>query len=144
MNRLLFVFVVLVFAPAAAFAGEAADRAAIEAAVMDYFHGQGEANLERLNRAFDADNATMVGVVRNDAGKEEVRAWKDMNAVLARWAAADNPPGGARDGEILDMHIVDGRIATVTFRYADRFYDALILARVDGRWKIVAKAFVGQ
>ena len=42
------------------------------------------------------------------------------------------------------MHIVDGRIATVTFRYADRFYDALILARVDGRWKIVAKAFVGQ
>lgn len=127
-----------------AYAGDSADKAAIEAAVFDYFHGQGEASAERLNRAFAADHASMVGVVRNDDGEEEIRSWKDMNEVIANWAANENPPGGDRDGEILNMHIVDGRIATVLFRSTDRFYDALTLAKVDSEWKIIQKAFVLQ
>lgn len=125
-------------------AGGTTDRAAIEAAVFDYFHGQGEASAERLFRAFAADHATMVGVAENDEGIETVRSWKDMNAVLSGWAANDNPPGGDRDGEILSLDMVDERLAVVLFRYDDRFYDALTLAKVDGAWKIVAKAFVRQ
>lgn len=125
-------------------AGEAEDKAAIKAAVFDYFHGQGEASAERLNRAFAADQATMVGVLREDDGSESVRAWKDMSQVLADWAARDNPPGGDRDGEILDMKMIDSRLAVVLFRYTDRFYDALTLAKVNGQWKIIAKAFVAQ
>ena len=124
--------------------GDKGDKAAIKAAVYDYFHGQGEASEERLFRAFAAEHASMVGVVQNDDGEEALRSWKDMSDVLSRWAGNDNPPGGDRDGEILDMHITDGRIATVVFRSTDRFYDALTLAKIDGEWKIIAKAFVLQ
>lgn len=123
---------------------KSADKAAIEAAVFDYFHGQGEASRERLFRAFDADNSSMVGVTRAEDGSDVVRSWKDMGEVLTRWAANSNAPGGNRDGEILSMDIVDGRIAVVMFRSTDRFYDALTLGKVNGEWKIIAKAFILQ
>ena len=125
-------------------AGEPDHEKAIEAAVFDYFHGQGEASAERLFRAFAADQATMVGVSRDADGNESVAAWKDMKAVLTDWAANENPPGGERDGEILALEMVDDRLAVVLFRSADRFFDALTLARVDGEWKIIQKAFVLQ
>jgi hypothetical protein len=123
---------------------KSADHAAIEAVVMDYFDGQGEASAERLNRAFARDVVSMVAATKNDQGVVELRAFKDMGPVLDRWAANESPPGAGRDHEILDMHIQDGRLATVVFRYADRFYDALTLIKIDGEWKIVAKAFVEQ
>lgn len=123
---------------------KAEDKAAIEAAVFDYFHGQGEASRERLFRAFDADNSSMVGVTRAEDGSDVVRSWKDMGEVLTRWAANSNAPGGNRDGEILSMDIVDDRIAVVMFRSTDRFYDALTLGKVNGEWKIIAKAFILQ
>jgi len=144
MQKIFVLIIALAIMPATVLAGNNADKAAIEAAVFDYFHGQGEASEERLFRAFAANHATMVGVAKDKDGKETLRSWKDMNEVLSNWAANENPPGGARDGEILDMHIVDGRIATVLFRSTDRFYDALTLAKIDGEWKIVAKAFVLQ
>ena len=135
---------VLAFAPAAASADESASKTAIKAAVFDYFHGQGEASLERLNRAFAADHATMVGVAKDDSGAPELRSYKDMNEVLERWASNPNPPGDDRDGEILSLDMVDDRLAVVLFRSQDRFYDALTLAKINGEWKIIAKAFVLQ
>jgi len=128
--------------PAAAESSE--DKAAITAAVFDYFHGQGEASHERLFRAFDADNSTMVGVVKSDDGKDAVRSWKDMNEVLSSWSANASPAGGDRDGGIISMNMVDDRLAVVLFRSTDRFYDALTLGKVNGQWKIIAKAFVLQ
>ena len=133
--------VAMIAAPASASGAE--DHAAIEKAVFDYFHGQGTADLDRLNRAFAADHVTMVGVRQADDGETNT-AWKNMNEVLSNWAANENPPGSERDGEILDMHIVDGRLATVVFRYTDRFYDGLVLAKVNGEWKIIAKTFIQQ
>lgn len=124
--------------------GNKEDKTAIRAAVFDYFHGQGEASAERLFRAFDAENSTMVGVVRGENGGESVRSWKNMTDVLNNWASNENPPGGDRDGEIISMNMVDDRLAVVLFRSADRFYDALTLGKVDGQWKIIAKAFVLQ
>ncbi len=123
---------------------EAADAAAIEARVFDYFHGQGEASEERLMRAFAADHVSMVGILKNEDGTQAIRAWKDMKPVLQDWASRDNPPGATRDGEIIHMQMVDARMAVVLFRYTDRFYDALTLAKVNGEWKIVAKAFIEQ
>lgn len=117
---------------------------AIEKAVFDYFHGQGTASAERLNRAFDADNASMVGVMKGDDGVVGVRSWKDMSEVLANWAANENPPGTDRDGEIVAMEIVDDRLAVVLFRFTDEYYDALTLANVNGDWKIIQKAFIQQ
>ena len=102
-------------------ADKATDKVAIEAAVNDYFQGQGEASQTRLFRAFAADHATMVGVVKDDNGKEIIKSWKDMNSVLNKWAANENPVGGDRDGEILSLDIVDDRLAVVLFRSTNRF-----------------------
>lgn len=135
---------VIFFVNGPAFAGSNEDKEAITTAVLDYFHGQGEGSRERLFRAFNAEHAAMVGVVRNDAGEENVRSWKDMTEVLTNWSANQNPNGGNRDGEIISMNIVDDRLAVVLFRSTDRFYDALTLGKVDGQWQILTKAFVLQ
>ena len=127
-----------------AHADKVSDIAAIEATVNDYFQGQGEASKTRLFRAFSANNATMVGVVKDDAGKEVIKSWKDMNSVLNRWASNENPVGGHRDGEILSLDIVDGRLAVVLFRSTTRFYDALTLAKVNNAWKIIGKSYILQ
>jgi hypothetical protein len=134
-------FVVALAGPAAA---QANDEEQIRAAVFDYFHGQGEHSRERLERAFAGDYATMVSVIPSQAGPETVRTFRNMNDVIDNWVASPNPANGARDGEILEIHVLDGRIATVFFRYEDRYYDALTLAKINGQWKIIAKAFIRQ
>lgn len=143
MLRFLAVLFFLL-APAAPALAQTEDEAAITRAVFDYFHGQGEASAERLNRAFLADKAVMISVLPAEGGGETVTTYTNMTEVLGRWAANANPAGGDRDGEILDMHITDGRIATVHFRYTDRFYDTFILAKIAGEWRIVSKVFVRQ
>jgi hypothetical protein len=121
-----------------------ADKVAIEAAVNDYFQGQGEASKERLFRGFVAEHATMVGVVKDDEGKEVVKSWKDMTSVLNKWASNKKPVGGNRDGEILSLNVVDDRLAVVLFRSTTRFYDALTLTKVDKEWKIIGKSYILQ
>ena len=133
----------LFFAPAAPALAQHTDEEGIRAAVFDYFNGQTVGSAEQLNRAFVADNATMVGLMRAQDGTETLRTWRDMNEVITNWSATPNPAAPARDGEILDMHITDG-IATVMFRSTTNFYDALTLMKIDGQWRIVAKAFIRQ
>ena len=116
---------------------------AIEAVILDYFDGQGEASLERLQNAFHP-NSSMFGVVTNDDGETELRVWPKMYDVIERWAQNANPPGAGRDGEVLSIDIVDDRLAVATFRYADRFYEAFSLVKIDGEWKIAAKTFIRQ
>jgi len=118
------------------------DVAAIEAVILDYFDGQGEASLERLQRAFDS-KASMYGVVTDDAGQQSIRVWP-MDETMQAWASNDDPVGAGRDGEVLSIEIVDSRLAVATFRYEDRFYDAFTLVKVNGAWKIAAKTFVRQ
>jgi hypothetical protein len=85
----------------------------------------------------------MFGVRENDQGDEYLRVWPDMNQVLKNWGSNANPHG-ERDSEILDMEVTDGRIATVHFRSADRFYDVLTLVKIDNEWTIASKVFVSQ
>jgi hypothetical protein len=143
MLRIIVVFFLLI-APAAPAFAETEDEAGIRAAVFDYFNGQTVGSAEQLNRAFVADNATMVGLMRAQDGTETLRTWRDMNEVITNWSANPNPGAPARDGEILEMQILNGRIATVLFRSTTQFYDALTLMKIDGQWRIVAKAFIRQ
>lgn len=126
------------FAPALAGDG---DEEAITAAVFDYFEGQGERSAERLNRAFHAETAQMVGVMDGEDGTD-VRTWA-MNETIPRWSEGE-PSTDDRVGKIMSMNIADGRLATVMFDSDGRFYDALTLAKIDGEWKIVQKVFVRQ
>ncbi len=118
------------------------DIAAIEAVILDYFDGQGEASLERLQRAFDS-KASMYGVVTDDTGQQSIRVWP-MDETMEAWASNDDPVGAGRDGEVLSIDIVDSRLAVVTFRFEDRFFDAFTMVKVNGAWKIAAKTFVRQ
>ncbi|MEL7489836.1 MAG: nuclear transport factor 2 family protein [Pseudomonadota bacterium] len=140
--RLFAILFALMISPAFASSDEKADRAAIEAAIQDYFDGIGAADAERLNRAFAADKAAMVGVVKHQNGARELMKFADMEQVIANWAGDPNPEGVGRDGEILDVKIVDGQIAMVMFRYKDEYYDVLTLVKIDGAWKIATKTFV--
>ncbi|WP_298940682.1 nuclear transport factor 2 family protein [uncultured Psychromonas sp.] len=144
MLKSFLIIVGITFFSLNAQADKATDKVAIEAAVNDYFQGQGEASQTRLFRAFAADHATMVGVVKDDNGKEIIKSWKDMNSVLNKWAANENPVGGDRDGEILSLDIVDDRLAVVLFRSTNRFYDALTLTKINNEWKIIGKSYVLQ
>ena len=128
---------------APALAGPAtSDHDAVTAAVFDYFDGQGEASLERLERAFASETAQMLTVAENEDGTPYVRVW-NMADVLPRWASGD-PAQTPRTGKILSMNVVDGRLATVVFDSNGRFFDILTLAKVGDRWKIINKAFVRQ
>jgi len=120
-----------------------ADKTQIEAAVMDYFEGQGQGSLERLDRAFN-DNAAMFGVVTDETGNSGLKVWTDMNDVVKNWSKNPNPDSPERDSEIYDIHVTDDRIATVHFRSTDRFYDVLTLVKIDNRWEIASKVFVRQ
>lgn len=138
----LFSLMLLIFAtPSIAEEPAHADKVAIEGVIQDYFDGIGAADAERLNRAFAAPTAAMVGLSKTREGVE-LRAWKEMETVIANWAENTEPEGAGRDGEIIDMIVADGRIATVMFRYKDEYYDVLTLLKVDGVWKIVTKTFV--
>lgn len=120
------------------------DAVAIETVIFDYFEGIGTAERDRLGAAFHEDLAVMVGIVKSENGTLERRAWKDMPALLDSWAAVENPPGAGRDGEVISIQTVDGRIATALFRYTNEFYDAFTLLKHDGKWKIAGKAFIEQ
>jgi hypothetical protein len=69
---------------------------------------------------------------------------REITAMIEQWSDNPNPPGERTDFQILSIEIVDGRLATVTFRFTDRFYDAFLLIKQDGEWQIVSKAFVEQ
>ncbi|MEM1191779.1 MAG: nuclear transport factor 2 family protein [Pseudomonadota bacterium] len=121
--------------------GNAQDRAAIAAAIQNYFDGIGGADAEQLQTAFDVDHATMVGLIKNEDGSRAMIKAPNMAAVVGNWASNKSPEGKGRDGEILDMTIVDGKIAMVMFRYKDEYFDVLSLLKIDDMWKIVSKTF---
>ena len=118
------------------------DKQGITTAVFDYLNGYKQANFDLLDNTFSS-KASMFGVVKNDAGEEALDVWPDISEVIGRWSSNENPPGDL-DGEILHMNVVDGRIATVLFRFGDGYFDALTLVKVAGKWEIAAKVFIFQ
>ena len=117
------------------------DKKAIKTAIFDYFEGQGERSLERMQRAFDLD-ANMITVAKDDDGQDYLRKW-DMAPTLERWSQGEpSPDAKERKGKILNMQVVDGRIASVLFDSNGRFYDVLTLGKINGEWKIINKAFI--
>ncbi len=121
-------------------AAPSAEEAAVKAAVLDYFQGQGQASADRLNKAFAEDVAVMVSPAREGPGFQR----REMSEIIPAWASNSNPIGERSDYSFLSVEIVDDRLATVTFRSTDRFYDALTLIKHSGEWQIVAKAYVPQ
>ncbi len=118
------------------------DEANISATVFNYFNGYAHADFATLNGAF-SDKAAMFGVINGDSGQEEVGVWPDISEVIERWSKNNNDPNEF-NGEILHMNVVNGRIATVLFKFNEEYFDALTLAKVNGAWEIVSKVFIYQ
>lgn len=143
MTKALSAFAVLVVATALsvpALAQDSADDQAVRAAVFDYFEGQGERSQERLERAFHND-ARMVFTAEGDDGEPELRSLH-MEEVIPNWAQGE--PVTGREGQILSLDVVDGRMASVIFDSDGRFLDQLTLLKIGPDWKIVSKVFIRQ
>ena len=117
------------------------DEAQIRAVVMDYFEGIGEGSYEKLSNAFHV-KSRMLTSEKDDEGKAYLRIW-EMEPTIKRWSKS-TPPKRERTGEILNMHIMDGRLASVSFDLNGSYFDLLTLTKMDGQWKIISKAFIRQ
>lgn len=119
------------------------ERQAIQMVVLDYFQGQGEASAVKLRSAFAEDIATMITTVPSETNGTIFKR-RNIGDVIPIWVQNSNPPGASSNYEFFSVEIVDNRLATVTFRSKDRFYDALILMKANNEWQIVSKAYVQQ
>lgn len=121
-------------------AGSALDRAAVKAAVLDYFQGSQLKDRARLERAFDLEVAMMTGP-NNAATASETFKMADL---IDPFVSGEPDMVAAEDYEFLDMEIVDGRMATVVFRSSEQWIDALTLLNTDGQWEIASKVYIPQ
>ncbi len=144
---LLAAGLVTIYAPsfAADVRSEASDgrdeHARIAETVFAYFDAQGSADRDRLSNTFD--EAAAMYLIEEKTNQQVLRS-KPIGEVIDTWSSNPNAPGVGRSGEILSMHVVDGQMATVMFRFTDQFYDALTLVKLDGEWKIATKVFIPQ
>ncbi len=119
----------------AAFADDAEDKAAVEAAIFSYFEGVKEGNLEKLEKAFVVDKAHMKG----HTATGEI-ASHPITAAFEHWTSGD--PAPAMQGEILSIEIFHGVAAHATFDFDGDYFDMFQLAKVNGEWRIVNKFYI--
>lgn len=141
MRRTIVYLASILMLTTSAFTNEADDRAAIEAVLADYMEGFFEADSERLNRAF-ASEGRLITMQKSDGGSDTLKAW-DMAPMLEAWSKRDPMPMKPKS-QILSIDIKNGAMASVVFDSNGRFYDFLTLAKLNGQWKIIHKAFIRQ
>lgn len=115
------------------------DSAEIRAVVERYFHGVFKGDETSLRGAFHPQ-----AVVYDNAKEGFRRRGIDeyIRAVMSRQSPESN--GESQDMNILYLDVLADQ-ATVTAHLAfggNRYYNALTLLRLDGRWWIVSKTFV--
>ncbi len=119
----------------ACFADEAADKAAVEAAVISYLEGVRDADREKLETAFDAPNAHMKGFRRDGS----IGVY-DMRAIIDAWS--NENPDPTMTGAVLSIDVYHGRIAHAVFDFNGQYLDLFQLAKVGEEWKIVNKLYM--
>ena len=115
----------------------------IQETIFDYFEGYMTKDRGRLEKAFCADMANMVGYMKNAEGKQElfcVSIKEDIDEWVSQ--ASSTLPFG--EGRITSVNIFSKDGATVVFDCGGRFIDTYQLVKLDGSWKIVNKFFVDQ
>ena len=135
------ISVVFSLAPATASGPPTADKKAIANAVFDYFEGLKSADYNRLEKAFHL-KARMIKPDTDQSGQSQLKIW-EIAPTIKRWSEGE-PSVEPKKGKILNMHVMDGRLASVSFDFNGQFFDLLTLAKMDGQWKIINKAYVDQ
>jgi hypothetical protein len=118
------------------------DLEAVKEAVFDYYFGVIQSDETRLHKAFAASVAHLTYLSAEDENGVEGLRVEEIEDSFKRWIAAEKDH---TEGEIVAVDIIDGRLASVKFRFFiwnTNYLDLLTLYKVDGAWKIVAKQFV--
>ena len=113
------------------------DTKAVEAVFADYVEGLAEGDLARLSNAFSPEGV-FVSVDAAQNGKTTVVS-RPFKNVLASWAASPDPTAS---GRITGVAIRNDFMASIQAELdygTDRYEDNLLLYKLEGRWKIVAK-----
>ena len=127
----------LIFAAVPVDARPDTDTKAIEAMFADYVEGLAEGDLARLSNAFSPEGV-FVSVDAAQNGKTTVVS-RPFKNVLASWAANPDPTAS---GRITGVAIRDDFVASIQAELdygTARYEDNLLLYKLEGRWKIVAK-----
>jgi len=108
------------------------DRAAVRAAVLDYFEGWFEADAARMRRALHPALAKRSR--HQDASRTPALASLTADQMIA-WTAAG---AGRSDSGVLDIRIdeISGSIAAVTV-HSETYVEYLHLVATDDGWQIV-------
>ena len=128
------------FAPAH-LAQETSDEGQIRQMLNDYIVGWREADGERLARVFAAKEGRVMWISKQ-SGKE-ILSSMTFGEILQR---ENKPqPHYGLDWEVLDLDIVDGRLAVAKLhisRAGGSYIDFLVCHKIAGEWRIVNKTFV--
>ncbi|MBO6729573.1 MAG: nuclear transport factor 2 family protein [Maricaulis sp.] len=139
MRQLIAALTLIAATTSAAFAQDEADVDGVRAAVMAYFNAGNTGDPDLAREAFYTSTGDMF-IYRNDEDGERVDT---MN--LGDFAARFGRAMPDRTVTFHDITMAEGRVASahITIDWADgRFVDDMfLLYKIDGQWKIVAKAF---
>lgn len=109
------------------------DRAAVRAAVLDYYEGWYEADPERMARALHP------GLAKRSFAQDSPRTPALQTATADQMVAATRRGGGrARGGGSVEIEIEDvsGGIASVT-AHTEHYHEYIHLVRTPDGWKLV-------
>lgn len=142
LNRAILAFV-LIFAASPTHARPDTDTKSIEAVFGDYVAGLAKGDVARLSSAFSPEGVFVSVRAAQDSKPATVvsRPFKD---VLASWAANPDPTAF---GRITGIAIQNDFMASIQAELdygTDRYEDNLLLYKLEGRWKIVAKTTYGR
>jgi len=120
-----------------------ATEAEVRETVDLYFKGAVTGEASYFEEAFDLENGDLKSVWGNDADGYAIRTIPIRDAI-AGWTRSPDPES---EGQILDVKMVDDKLAHVTLEifYKGRDYvDVLALYKVGDDWKIVNKTYVSH
>lgn len=120
-------------------AQETTDEAQLHQLMEGYIVGWREADTERLRNVFD--EAGHVLWVSKNAGTETLNARTFAETLERR----KKQPEYGLDWEILNLDIVDGKLAVVKLhlsRKGGSYIDFLVCQKIEDQWRIVNKTFV--
>ena len=115
--------------------------------IENYFNGYVERDSEQLNKAFDIQNGTMKVPSKTEDGKESFEN-KYFSDIIPKWGSREKLSQKNKDNcalEILNMDIVDGKIATakINMKIEETVYiDILSLQKINQVWKITNKIYI--
>ena len=139
MRQLLAALTLMTATTSVAFAQDDADVEGVRAAVMAYFNAGNTGSSDLAREAFHTETGEMF-IYRNDDEGERVDT---MN--LGDFAARFGRAMPERTVTFHDINVAEGSVAYahITIDWADgRLVDDMfLLYKIDGQWKIVAKAF---